>query len=66
MNTDNGSPWLVVKEAAAYIRGGDKLVYREARANRLRHAVVGGRRELRFRKEWLDSWLEQFASGGKP
>jgi len=53
------SPWLVAPEAASYARVSKKTVYREARLGRLRHARVGGRRELRFRREWIDAWLEQ-------
>jgi excisionase family DNA binding protein len=53
------SPWLTAAEAAAHIKAGTKLLYREVHANRLRAARIGGRRELRFRAEWLDVWLEQ-------
>lgn len=53
------SPWLTAGESATYIRTGPKVVYREVRAGRLRAARVGGRRELRFRREWLDAWLER-------
>lgn len=55
--TPPASPWLLATEAAEYIRASPKTVYREARAGRLRHARIGGRRELRFRREWLDDWL---------
>ena len=51
------SPWLTVKEAAARARCGVKLIYREVKAERLQAAKVGGRRELRFRAEWIDDWL---------
>ena len=51
------SPWLVVSEAAKRARVGPKVIYREVRAGRLRAARVGGRRELRFRAEWIDEWL---------
>jgi excisionase family DNA binding protein len=51
------SPWLVATEAASYTRVSPKTIYREARLGRLRHARVGGRRELRFLRAWLDEWL---------
>jgi hypothetical protein len=51
------SPWLTAAELAQYLRVGIKLVYHEAAAGRLRKAVVGGRRELRFRREWGDEFL---------
>ena len=53
------TPWLRVKEAADRARCSTKLIYREVAAKRLRAARVGGRRELRFRPEWVDEWLEQ-------
>ena len=56
--TDGGSPWLTVNEAAARARCGIKTIYREVKANRLKAAKVGGRRELRLRAEWVDAWLE--------
>jgi excisionase family DNA binding protein len=49
-------------EAAAYIKVGDKCIYREVRAGRLRAARVGGRRELRFRAAWLDEYLDRSAA----
>lgn len=61
-NTVQPTPWLLATEAAAYLRVSAKTVYREARAGRLRHARVGGRRELRFRREWLNEFLEATAT----
>jgi excisionase family DNA binding protein len=55
---DKSSPWLTVKEAAKRARCGIKLIYREVKAERLQAARVGGRRELRFRVEWIDDWLD--------
>ena len=52
------SPWLTVREAADRARCGVRLIYREVRARRLRAARVGGRRELRMRAEWIDTWLD--------
>ena len=53
--------WLVVSEAAKRAKCGPRTIYNEAKAGRLRAARVGGRRELRFRPEWVDEWLEQSA-----
>lgn len=50
--------WLTVKEAANRARVGIKTIYREAKKGRLRASKVGGRRELRLKKEWIDQWLE--------
>jgi excisionase family DNA binding protein len=51
--------WLTAEQIAAYAQVGIKTIYREVKARRLRAAIVGGRRELRFRKEFADTWLEQ-------
>jgi excisionase family DNA binding protein len=53
----NESRWLTAEEAATYARTGVKTIYREVRAGRLRAAKVGGRRELRLTREWIDEWL---------
>jgi excisionase family DNA binding protein len=52
------SPWRTVEQAAARAQTGKRLIYREVKAGRLKAARVGGRRELRLRDEWIDSWLE--------
>ena len=57
----DASPWLTAAEAAERARVGLKLLYRETKAGRLRHAIVGGRRSLRFKAEWIDEWLERTA-----
>jgi excisionase family DNA binding protein len=52
------TPWRTVAQAAARAQTGERLIYREVQAGRLKCARVGGRRELRFRDEWIDAWLE--------
>jgi excisionase family DNA binding protein len=56
------SPWLTVPQAAARAQVGDKTIYREVKAGRLRAARVGGKRSLRFRVEWIDAFLDQSAT----
>jgi len=56
------SPWLTVREAAEYWKCGARLVYREIRSKRLKAVAIGGRRELRTKREWLDAALEERAS----
>jgi excisionase family DNA binding protein len=52
------TPWMVVTEAAAYARVSTKTIYRAVETGKLRHARVGDRRALRFRREYLDEFLE--------
>lgn len=56
------TPWLTPKEAAGRARCGVKMIYREAKAGRLRAAHIAGRRELRMKREWVDAWLESTAT----
>ena len=51
------TPWRTVTQAAARAQVGEKTIYREAKAGRLRHARVGGRRDIRFLDSWIDDWL---------
>ncbi len=54
--------WLTAREAAERARTSTKLIYRAVAAGQLRAARVGGRRDLRFRAQWIDEWLESTAS----
>ena len=56
------SPWLTLWESAAYEKRGKRWLAREAKAGRVRHARVGGRGELMFRREWLDEHLEALST----
>jgi excisionase family DNA binding protein len=51
--------WLTVKQAAARAQVAPWTIYHEVRAGRLRAARIGGRRELRFRETYIDTWLEE-------
>ncbi len=53
----NVTPWRTAKQAATRALVSVKVIYREVGAKRLRHARVGGRRELRFLDTWVDEWL---------
>ena len=56
------TPWRTVKQAAARAQVGQKTIYREIAAGRIRHARIGGRREIRLRDEWIDDYLERSAT----
>lgn len=56
------SPWLTLREAAAYERRGARWLSREVKLGRCRAARVGGRHELLFRKEWLDQHIEDLST----
>jgi excisionase family DNA binding protein len=58
----SGPVWLTVREAAARARVSSKVIYRAAAANRLRHATVTARGDLRFRAAWVDAWVEACAT----
>lgn len=52
------TPWLNAKQAAARAQVGAKVLYAEVRKGRLRASRIGGRKQLRFRAEWIDAWLD--------
>jgi excisionase family DNA binding protein len=49
--------WLTVKQAAARMQVGPRLVYRSVASGRLRAARIGARRDLRFLPAWVDEFL---------
>lgn len=51
------SPWLTANDAAQYLHRGRRFVRKEIAAGRLRAAIVGDRREILTRAEWLDAWV---------
>lgn len=59
--TDPRPTWLKLAGAAAHADVGRRQIYGAVRSGRLRAARVGGRSELRFRREWIDQWLESQA-----
>jgi excisionase family DNA binding protein len=52
------TPWLTVRQAAAYIQTGPKVVYRAIAAGHLRAARIGARRDIRVRREWVNEYVE--------
>jgi excisionase family DNA binding protein len=55
------SDWLTVLEVAGVMKCGKRLVYREIAAGRLRAAHIGGRRDIRVHRDWVDEYLRSCA-----
>jgi excisionase family DNA binding protein len=55
------SPWLTLAEACQVAQCGPKLLRREIKAGRLRAARIGGRRDIRVHRDWIDAWLQASA-----
>ena len=55
------SVWWTHRDAAVHARVSEATIGREVKSARPRHVRVGGRRALRFKREWVDAWL-----GGNP
>ena len=54
--------WLTVAEAAEYAGLSRDTIYTACERDGLRHTRVSGRRKLLLRAEWIDAWLERYAS----
>jgi len=55
--------WLTVAEGAAYAGVSRDTIYTACERRELNHARVGGRRAIRLKVAWIDSWLERHAQG---
>jgi excisionase family DNA binding protein len=51
-------PWLRLEQCAARVQVHSATLRREIARGRLRCARVGGRKSIRVRASWLDTWLE--------
>jgi excisionase family DNA binding protein len=58
-----GQRWLRVPEAAAYASLSRDTIYTACERGELRHVRVGGRRAIRLRTDWVDSWLKRHVRG---
>jgi hypothetical protein len=60
----HNSPWLKVnsQEAGAYARRGGRALRKAVKDGKLRAAVIGAKRELLTRREWLDAFIEADAT----
>src|SRR6266850_4492537 len=51
--------WLTVAEGAEYSGVSRDTIYTACERRELRHARIGGRRAIRLKPEWIDTWLER-------
>ncbi len=58
--------WLTVAEGAEYAGVSRDTIYTACEKRELRHARIGGRRAIRLKPEWIDTWIEQYARATKP
>jgi excisionase family DNA binding protein len=56
------SDWLSIDGVCAHAGISASLAYKEIRAGRLRAARLGGRRNVRVLRRWVDEWLYAGAS----
>ena len=54
--------WLTAAEVTQVAKVGLKTIYREIKAGRLRAARIGGRRDIRVKRDWISQWLEAAAT----
>ena len=47
------------RRGGVYVHRGRRFVAREIKSGRMRGAIVGGRREILTRRDWLDEWVTE-------
>lgn len=55
--------WLTVAEGAEYAGVSRDTIYTACERRELAHARLAGRRAIRLRREWIDTWIEQHTRG---
>ncbi len=66
--TSTNATWLRLDHAARLAQVHPATLRREIRRGTLRATRIGGRKSIRIRAEWIDSWLEASTTqdeGGK-
>jgi excisionase family DNA binding protein len=58
--------WLTVAEGAEYAGVSRDTIYTACEKRELRHARIGGRRAIRLKPEWIDTWIEQHTRATMP
>jgi hypothetical protein len=58
----DASPWLDLREASAYAKRGRRVLRKAVTDGRLRAAILGTRKKLIFRRDWLDAYLCDLAT----
>lgn len=66
MNNTSQSTWLTVQQAADYCNVSTDVIYHGVRSRGLKHTRVGGKLRLRIKREWLDAWMDAFATQTVP
>jgi len=51
------SPWMTVKEGAAYLRVGVDTIYEACASRGMKHSKFG-HSTIRLQRAWLDAWAE--------
>jgi excisionase family DNA binding protein len=57
-NEAQSSDWPTVPQEAKRVQVAPSTIYKACRSGELRHARIGGRRDIRLRPSWTDEWLE--------
>lgn len=55
--------WFTVSEGAEYAGVSRDTIYTACERRELRHVRIGGRRSIRIKPEWIDTWLERHTRG---
>ncbi len=54
--------WFTRAEAQEYTRSSKRTILRAVQSGDLQWTKTGSRGDLRFRREWLETWLARYSS----
>ena len=58
--------WFTVSEGAEHAGVSRDTICTACERRELHHARIGGRRSIRLKPEWIDTWLERHAPTTEP
>jgi excisionase family DNA binding protein len=59
----SGAPeWLSAQQAADFISVSKEYIYDACRVGGLRHTRLGGKRNIRLRRDWITDWMTEHSN----
>lgn len=66
LSQPNADVWMDIRGSAYYSGLSIWTLYAAVAAHELRHVRVGGRKQIRTTRRWVDEWLERYTVSPRP